>query len=352
MDAKFSRCWAVLCGVETVYSFKDLATRLDGRRTAVTIGVFDGVHLGHQVLIRRTVELARQNDCMAVAITFANHPLSVLAPPYCPMSLLTAEAKAELLCEAGIDIVLMLTFSADMAKTPPDVFIRRDLVGQGRVRHLVCGYDFSFGAGGAGTAEILEGYGRELGFSVAREEPVMVDNGSVKSTRIRDLLSIGKVRKAGELLTRPHRVPGKVVPGFQRGRKIGFPTANLQPPEHYQWPGIGVYVCGAGIEPVTGSLGQETVDDQKMWPAMVNVGSNPTFGNEATTMEAHLIGFSGELSGRVVTLHFLDRLRDEMKFSGVDALVEQLKLDKVAALERYQELGWKAISQGTGPGSV
>ncbi len=337
----------MLCGVKTVFSFKELATRLDGRHTAATIGVFDGVHLGHQVLIRRTVGLARKSDCLAVAITFANHPLSVLAPPYCPMSLLTAEAKAELLCEAGIDIVLMLEFTADMAKTPPDVFVRRDLVGLGRVRHFVCGYDFSFGAGGAGTAELLEGYGRELGFTVDREDPVMVDNGSVKSTRIRDLLSIGKVKKASELLTRPHRVPGRVVTGFQRGRQIGFPTANLQPPDHYQWPGIGVYVCGARIDPLAAGVAQEEADDQKMWPAMVNVGSNPTFGNEKTTMEAHLIGFSGELTGRAVTLYFLDRLRDEMKFSGVDALVEQLKQDEIAALQRWDELVGKVVNRGT-----
>jgi riboflavin kinase/FMN adenylyltransferase len=311
--------------VQPVTTFSELAARLGGRSTAATIGVFDGVHVGHQALVNQTVQLARATGNTAVAITFSNHPLSVLAPPYLPRSLITNARKAQLLYSAGIDEVLMLPFTAEFAATPPEIFIERDLAGFTHVKHLVCGYDFSFGCRGAGTVALLKESGDKYGFSVACSDPVSVRDLIVKSTQIRDLLSSGKVRRAADLLSRPHEVPGRVVHGHKRGRTIGYPTANLEPPDHYQWPAIGVYACAARVG-----------DADQLWPAMVNVGKNPTFGDAGLTIEAHLLDFIADITGEPMALYFLDRLRNEQKFAGVDELVAQLAEDRRQTVDVWQ----------------
>lgn len=298
-------------------TFRELQQQLQGQPTAITIGAFDGVHLGHQALIRQTLALARAHGGKSVAITFSNHPLSVLAPPYSPRTLLTPERKIELLFEAGVDHVLALEFTREFAKIPPEQFLTEDLVGAANLRHLVCGYDFTFGSRGAGNIDLLNRLGPQLNFTVTCVQPVSVGPSIVKSTRIRDHLSSGEVEQAAILLTRPHEVPGRVVTGHQRGRTIGFPTANLQPPPHYQWPARGVYVCAAQVD-----------GDADRYAAMVNIGTTPTFGEQETTMEAHLLDFSADITGRKLTLQFIRRLRDEQKFPGVEALVEQLNLDR------------------------
>lgn len=298
-------------------TFRELQHELQGQPTAITIGAFDGVHLGHQALIGQTIELARSHGAKSVAITFSNHPLSVLAPPYRPRMLLTPERKVELLYSAGLDHVLALEFTREFAKIPPEQFIVEDLVGAASLKHLVCGYDFTFGRRGEGNLELLNQLGPAHGFSVTCVQPVTVGPSTVKSTRIRDHLSSGEVEQAAILLTRPHEVPGRVVTGHQRGRTIGFPTANLQPPPHYQWPARGVYACAATVE-----------NHPAPYAAMVNIGVTPTFGEQEMTMEAHLLDFSADITGQPLTLQFFQRLRDEQKFSGVDALVAQLHQDR------------------------
>lgn len=305
--------------MQHVSTFEELAGHLAGRSTSATIGVFDGVHLGHQALLQKAIELARASDTTPLAITFANHPLSVLAPPYTPRRLITPQRKVELIRKAGINEILMLDFTPEFAATPAREFIARDLVGLAGVKNLICGYDFTFGAKGAGNLQLLHEHGSELGFHATCVDPVTMNEQIVKSTHIRDLLSRGKVERAAQHLSRPHELPGTVIPGHQRGRTIGFPTANLAPPDHYQQPGMGVYICGASLP------GRD-----KQLPAMVNIGTNPTFENDTPSIEAYIINFDDDILGQHLTLHFLTRLRDEQKFPGIDALVAQLNRDREA----------------------
>jgi riboflavin kinase/FMN adenylyltransferase len=279
--------------------------------------VFDGVHLGHQALVAKAVDVAREYGLVPVALTFRNHPLSVLAPPYTPRRLVTPARKAALLQSLGIEIVVMVDFSREFAAMDPETFIQQCLVSKANAAKLVCGYDFSFGCQGAGNLTLLRELGGQFHFDVFDVEAVSRENHPVKSTHIRDLLSAGHVAQAVGLLTRPHEVPGVVGSGMQRGRKIGFPTANLQVLDNYQVPAGGVYLCGARVG-----------INEYVRPAMVNIGTSPTFGENAVTVEAHILDFSGDINNEPLSLFFMERLRDERKFPGIDALVEQLQKDR------------------------
>lgn len=303
--------------MKLVSTFDELAQELRGRKSSLTIGVFDGVHLGHQALITQTVESARQRGYVAVAVSFCNHPLSILAPPYNPLRLITPARKADLFGHMGIDVTVMIQFTKDFSQVRSDRFISDFLVKEAAVRDLVCGYDFTFGSQGAGNVEMLKAAGLQAGFTVCSVGAVSYENQAVKSTHIRDLLSSGSVEKAALLLTRPHELPGIVGTGMQRGRTIGYPTANLQSADHFQTPGGGVYLCGARIGM-----------DQQLLPAMVNIGRNPTFGENEVSVEAHILNFDGDIRGQALSLFFLERLRSEQKFSGVDALIQQLNSDR------------------------
>lgn len=305
--------------MELFESFESLAARLEGQPgTALTIGVFDGLHLGHQALIERTRTAARQAGLSSLVITFQEHPLCVLAPPYCPKRLLARERKHALLKTLGVDLVADVPFTEEFARTPPEEFITRILAGACHARHIVCGYDFSFGRAGAGNTTLLREQGGRLGISVEVVEAVSNHSVHVKSTMIRDQLLSGDVAHASRLLTRPYELTGPVVPGFARGRTLGFPTANLDVPPSRIIPARGVYLCAARVLPGA----------KPLHGAMVNIGFSPTFGPGRLSVEAHLLHFDGELTGRTLQLHFLARLRDEQKFDGPAALAEQLHRDR------------------------
>jgi len=301
-------------------TFDELSEHLKGGHSCVTLGVFDGVHLGHQSLIRHTVESALANEQLSVVITFREHPLSVLAPPYTPKRLIDNERKIELLRTLGVDVTVMLDFSQQFASTPPEDFVKSYLVEKSNISHVICGYDFTFGCRGAGNFNLLQKLGNTHGFTVKSVDPVLRDNRPVKSTHIRDLLYAGHVAEAATLLTRPHELPGTVGTGMKRGRTIGFPTANLQVPVNYQVPAQGVYLCAARLS-----------SEVKFVAAMVNVGVSPTFGDNPQTVEAHLLNFEGDIVGESLALYFLERLREERKFPNPSALVDQLHTDREQA---------------------
>ena len=297
-------------------------------RTAVTIGVFDGLHCGHQRLIRKTVETAREQGLTAVVITFAEHPLRVLAPPYAPKRLISARRKTRILSQLGADLVWNVTFTPEFASQAPRQFVEDVLCRQCGMCAMVCGYDFSFGRAGAGNVDLLRQLSTGLGFRLEVLEPVSEHSVAVKSTQIRDLLFSGRVEEASHFLTRPFELEGEVATGFGRGREIGFPTANLSVSADYCLPARGVYFCLANVS------GSPDVQ-----PAMVNIGFNPTFGADRLSVEAHLIGYSGKLVGRLMSLFFLKRLRDERKFPDVSALVAQLQADREICLKLASERG-------------
>lgn len=307
--------------MKTYTSFDSLADHLPPNSgTALTLGVFDGLHIGHQALINLTIETARSRELQSLVITFADHPLSVLAPPYCPKRLLYQDRKAHLAAKMGADLLAAIEFNQAFASQEAAEFVERVLVGKCRAKAIICGYDFTFGKSGQGNTALLREMGTGLGFEVKVVEAVAERWVFVKSSHIRDLLFEGAVEKAAVLLTRPYELRGEVMEGFGRGRTIGFPTANLKVSDTHAIPARGVYLCAAMVPGMAELRG-----------AMVNIGFNPTFGNERLSIEAHLLDFEGDLRGKTLSLFFLSRLRDEHKFANAEALVDQLRRDRDGA---------------------
>lgn len=284
------------------------------RGSSVTIGVLDGVHLGHMAL------LARLDPSMnRTALTFDPHPIEVLRPGSPPRLITTIEERIRLLTEVGVDCVGVLDLGA-IKEQAPEHFVEGVLVDKLRVGHLVVGEDFRFGKDRAGDVSLLESLGERLGFEVDTIALVRDDGGPVSSSRIRDLIETGRVTAAGHLLGRWFSLTNEVVAGDRRGREIGFRTANLEPPGRKVVPGDGVYSCFAEIE--------GTRHD-----AAVNVGVRPTFGGGDRLIEAFLLDFNEDIYGRAMTLEFVAHMRPELEFPGVDELVSQIEEDVSATRE-------------------
>jgi riboflavin kinase/FMN adenylyltransferase len=295
--------------------------RIDAARTlscsapALAIGNFDGVHLGHQALVRAAVEEARRQAGTAMVLTFDPHPVRVLAPERAPRALLTLEQRAELLGALGIEVVAVLGFDAEIAALEPEQFVRAILVRALQARSVVVGERFRFGRGRAGDVPLLARLGDEGGFRVHAHPVVLQDGEPVSSSRIRELLGRGDVQAAARLLGRAFFVDGTVVRGDGRGRLIGIPTANLET-RNETLPAPGVYAGFAHI-----AKGGER------WPCVANLGERPTFGGSGLRLEAHLLDYEGELLGRELRLEFARRLREERRFESAAALVEQIRKD-------------------------
>jgi riboflavin kinase/FMN adenylyltransferase len=296
--------------------------------SAVSIGVFDGVHQGHRLVLRRLVATAAELAATPAVLTFDPHPLEVVAPDAAPKLLTTVEQRVEVLAELGIELVGVLPF-VEIRDLTPQAFAREVLADRLVARHVVVGSDFRFGKDREGTAGLLASLGEQLGFSVEPVELLAERDGEVvSSTRIRRLVASGAVEEAAEVMGRPHELRGRVIHGDSRGHSIGYPTANLHIPERMAIPADGVYAAWAMVE-------------GKAWPAVVNIGVRPTFGVSSRTVEAHLLGFSGDLYGSQVALRFVSRLRDERRFGGVDELVEQLQGDVEEGRRRLEETRWQ-----------
>jgi riboflavin kinase/FMN adenylyltransferase len=291
------------------------------RGAVVALGNFDGVHRGHQELLARARALANSGATSLVALTFEPHPRAYFVPTTGPFRLTLLPAKTRLLAECGVQAVLAQRFDATFAALPADDFVRNVLVGGLGVRHVVCGYDFTFGARRGGNVERLREYGAALGFGVEVLDPVMREGEIYSSTGIREALRLGMVDEAADLLGRPWEIEGPVEQGDRRGRTIGFPTANVALGEHLR-PRFGVYAVRAGIE----EQGQVRWRD-----AVANLGRRPTIGKLAENFEVHVFDFDGDLYGRTLRTQFIDFIRPEMKFAGLDALKAQIAADAAAA---------------------
>ena len=298
--------------MQLVRTIDDIAGKLSG--SCVTIGNFDGVHKGHQALISRVREKAAELGLPSVVMTFDPHPLRVFSKAKNPPFITLLEQKLELIEGLGIDYVFCVEFTRDLAALAPEEFVRRYLVEALSVRRLVIGYDYAFGKGRVGGYELLRDQGAMHGFDVEQLAPVILGDDIVSSTRIRKLVEAGNVWEARPLLGRCYRVAGEVVHGQNRGgRLLGFPTANLQLTDEL-FPKPGVYAVWAQVE-------------GDVFPAVANIGFNPTFGNDVLSVEVHLLEYSGDLYERPLRVHFVQRLRDEKKFSGLDELKEQIAKD-------------------------
>ncbi len=301
------------------------------KRPVLTIGNFDGVHLGHRAILEIVVDRARSLGGEAILLTFEPHPRKIVQPDRPPSLLATLEQKAELLDAAGIDVLIVESFDLEFAQTPPEVFVNEYIQRRIAPTEVYVGYDFHFGRDREGSMRLLAETGPRLGFSVTVIPEITMGERDVNSTRIRDLLGTGQVKEAAELLGRPFSVRGSVVEGMKRGRGMGFPTANLAP-DNEMLPHAGVYICAVRF------LDDGDPGRGEVIPAVTNLGYRPTFDDQRSLVaEAHLMDFSGDLYGRKVDLDFLERLRPEQKFESIDELKVQIGRDVDTARSWLQE---------------
>ncbi|MCE5191426.1 MAG: riboflavin biosynthesis protein RibF [Actinomycetia bacterium] len=287
---------------------------------AVAIGVFDGVHLGHQALIRDTVERARAADVAAVVVTFDRDPDRVVSPETAAPQLLDLDDKLALIAEQGASAILLVPFDVEVAAMTPERFVREILLVAVRPILAAVGFDFRFGRYAAGDVATLTSLGSANSFRVIAHDLVTADGLPVTSTRVRGMVASGDVARAAQLLGRPHRLRGRVVRGRGLGTHLGVPTANLAVHHESAVPGDGVYAAFA------------TVDGMR-YPAAVSLGVPPTFPEAPAAIEAHLIGAATDFTGKAMLLEFIERLRGQRAFSSKDELTAAINRD-IEAIRR------------------
>lgn len=282
--------------------------------TVVTVGFFDGVHVGHQTVLRRAVAQAARLGVRSVAVTFDRHPREILTPGREPRLLTTVERKADLIAATGIDMVVVLEFTQAFSRWPAEDFVTRVLVDGLRVRHAVVGADFTFGFKALGTPEMLIEVGPSYGFTAEQVELVHVGTRRVSSSSIRSALAQGDLGWPERALGRRFALDGTVVPGAGRGVGLGWPTANLRTHPRLLLPGSGIYAGRARVP-------------QGEWVAAISVGTNPTFGVEPLHVESYLLDFDGDLVGTPMEVEFWARLRDEERFDTAEELSRAIEDD-------------------------
>jgi riboflavin kinase/FMN adenylyltransferase len=297
------------------------------RRTGpsvVTVGSFDGVHLGHQEILKK-LNIAAGDSAMRTVVTFEPHPQSVIkrdgqAVPV----LMTAEEKTRCLCEFGVDRIYTLRFNPHLASLSAEEFVREILLRRLQAKRLVIGYNHSFGRNREGNFEFLEKNQQRFGYELEVVGPFYLEGEIISSTKIRRALESGRLDLANRYLGRPYTLEGKVVSGKGRGRMLGFPTANLEPvhPEKLI-PGMGVYAVAVTVE-------------NERHPGMLSIGTRPTFHETERTIEVHLIGYSGSLYDRTIRLQFLQKLRDEIRYDDVAELIARMRVDQENSLAAYK----------------
>ncbi len=302
--------------MKIIKDLKDVTPDLRG--CIMTIGNFDGVHLAHQKIIGKVVEVAAENRTKSVVMTFEPHPQQVLQPDRIPFYLITTvDEKLEILRSLGVDAAVVIPFSREFSRTTAREFICGTIWEKLRPKKVLIGHDYTFGKGKEGKPEYLKSLGKSIGFEVEIIQAVEIEGGIISSTRIRNAILRGNIGEAALLLGRPYTLKGTVVEGFRRGTDLGFPTANLLS-EKELIPGEGVYAVYAEL-------------DGKRLPAVVNIGFNPTFSNEKLSVEVHILDFSGDLYGKTLQVLFIEKIRDERKFGSLDELIEQIKKDILKA---------------------
>lgn len=295
-------------------------------KPVVTVGIFDGVHRGHREIIRRLTREAREKHCESVVITFDPHPRIVLGNAADVRLLQTRDEKIDLFREAGVDILLVIPFDTSFAASDPADFIRSVLTDTIGCCKVITGYDHFFGKGRMGDFALLEQMGKQYGFDVEQVAAVSHCGTTVSSSAIRKSLADGDIRLANCMLGYNYSIKGKVVRGNQIGKLIGFPTANIQLPDKNKLiPGLGVY---ASLVKWNGNL----------YEGMSNIGIRPTIEANRLTVEVNLFDFEEEIYNESIVLYFLDRIRDEKRFGGLEQLKEQLSLDKMEAKSILKEL--------------
>lgn len=296
--------------------------------SVITVGTFDGVHAGHRAIIDKVVAKAGERQARGIIVTFDPHPREIINPGDAGIKLLTTlPERCEILDELGIDMMVVIPFDRDFSLLSSEEFVRDIIYKKVGVSEFVIGYDHHFGRNREGSIDTVKRIGEELGFDACVVSKQEVGNRTVSSTAIRKALSEeGDVEQAARFLQRPYRLNGMVVHGDKRGKEIGYPTANLKPEDKRKViPANGVYAVKVRVE-------------GEWYGGMMNIGVRPTFDGNEQTLEVHLFDFSKDIYGKNVQVRFLERIRDEKKFSGVDELKARLDSDKEEALRILKEL--------------
>ncbi|HWR43114.1 bifunctional riboflavin kinase/FAD synthetase [Sporomusa sp.] len=288
----------------------------------IALGTFDGIHIGHQAIITRTVEQAKSKNCSSAVFTFSNHPLNVLDADRCPPLIVTNQEKVNLIADLGVDMLFNVPFNTELLQLSPEKFLEK-LVNNINLRHVIVGANFTYGYRGAGTPALLTSFGSRHGFTVDVVSMVDVEGVIVSSTTIRQLVADGAVKQAADLLGRPATITGKIIEGDQRGRNLGFPTANLAIQQGLLVPADGVYAVYVNDE--TG----------RKFNGVANIGNNPTFTRQTRRIEVHILDFDRIIYGQQLKVQFLDRIRGEIAFTCVEQLKQQMKADIEFARKYY-----------------
>ncbi len=279
----------------------------------LTIGNFDGVHLGHRAIFRTLCQRARQIGGTSIILTFDPHPLKILAPERCPLLITPTPKKLALMQACNLDLVVCLPFNRQLANLTPVAFVEEILLGTIGMQEIYVGYDFAFGKGRSGTIALLQELGSRAGFRVHIIEPIAVEERVVSSSSIREWILQGDVDEAALLLGRLYSIAGTVVEGYRKGRELGFPTANVRS-TYEVIPGRGVYAVMADWH-------------GRRYEGVANIGFNPTFGRTELSIEIHLFDFAEQLYGETVEVSFVQKIRDERAFASVEELVKQIRHD-------------------------
>lgn len=290
--------------------------------TAIALGKFDGIHLGHRKLIETAMEKAGEEGIKSAVFTFTNHPINLIEGRMVVKMILNIEEKERLLNELGLDYAFDIAFTEEIRHMSPERFIKELLVGRFKAKHVFCGAEHRFGARAAGDVDLLKKMGAELGFETHIIDRVDVDGRPVSSTYIRHLIENGLMEECEKYLGRYYSIGGKVVEGNKLGRTIGFPTANLVADDALVTPSNGVYVTYC-------------ICNGKRYPSVTNVGVKPTIGNYNKNAETHIFDFDEDLYGRDIEVEFLKKTRDERKFGSVQELSEQINRDCMTAREYH-----------------
>jgi riboflavin kinase / FMN adenylyltransferase len=285
--------------------------------SVLTIGNYDGIHLGHKQIIERVRARAAEISGTSMLMTFNPHPLSVLRPDNHLGLITPINLRKRIIEDSGIDVLLLLPFTDEFRFTGPEAFVKDILIEKLGIKGLVVGYDFKFGKEGKGNTDILKNLSGQYGFFFEAVDAITLNNEKIGSNRIRKLIMAGDVKKAELFLGRPYSIEGNVLKGYGRGGDIGFPTINIET-EFEIIPKNGVYIS------------EVEVDDKK-FRSVTNIGYNPTFNNQDRSIETFILDFSDNLYGKGVALHFHERIRDEIKFSNVDELKHRIGMDVNAA---------------------
>lgn len=305
--------------MKVIKAIKNIDITLD---TAVTIGNFDGVHKGHQVLIKKTVDYAKKNGIKSAVFTFLNHPINYFIPEKVK-NIFDEKEKQRLIESLGVDYLIDIPFDKAMTEISAEQFVSKILKEKIRANKVIVGHDFTFARNKEGNAEVLKEIGSEYGIDVEIVKPIKINGIRVSSTFIRELISDGKVDEIPEYLGTYYAIEGEIIHGKANGRKMGYPTANIRLKDKIITPKMGIYATRVLL-------------DGKKYFGATNVGMNPTVNGKELSIETNILDFNEDIYGKIVRVEFLEKIRDEKKFSSLDELKKQLDLDTGFVKEKYK----------------